>query len=837
MFDHKAIETKWQKKWEEAGIFRTAGNSNKPKYYSLVMFPYPSGSIHTGHVKNYTIGDVIARYKRMQGYDVLNPFGFDAFGLPAENAAISHGNVHPEEWTKRNIETIRKQIKKLGFSYDWDREVITCDADYYKWTQWIFLKLYEKGLTYKKTGAVNWCPSCKTVLANEQVVDGKCERCGTPVVVKQLEQWYLKITDYAEELDDFLDKLDGWPENVKTMQRNWIGKSVGAEVKFKIAESGRELKVFTTRPDTLWGVTFMAIAPESPLLEELTTPDKKAEVEKFLAELRTNKNRFERFSVDAPKEGVFLGTHAINPINGEAVPIYVANYILYEYGTGAIMAVPAHDARDYAFATKYSLPIREVISSEDCELPYDGDGILKNSGPFSGMKNREAIDKIFDYLVENEIGKKTVNYKLRDWLISRQRYWGAPIPVVYCEKCGVVPVNEKDLPIKLPMDVKFDPTGKSPLASNKEFLHTTCPKCGGPAIRETDTMDTFVDSSWYYLRYVNPHENDKPFVKEDVDRWLPVDQYVGGVEHAILHLLYSRFITKALRDSGYLSFDEPFENLFTQGMLYKDGAKMSKSKGNVVSPDDMIEKYGADTLRLYILFMGPPEKDAEWQDTGIEGVHRFVLKMWNLFEKILPIVRVQQNTKTVHESLPDTEYELRMKLHSTIKKITQDIEGAFRFNTVVSSFMELVNAFTSYVNSTEKENLNADLLKEFANKFIPALSPFAPHIAEELWERLKTASASTSSTLSQSKREMRKEDFVANSQWPTYEESAIVSRKLELAIMIDGKIRAHITVNSGLSDEEIVNKAFENEKIKKILNGRKPQKVFVVKNKLVNVVL
>ena len=819
MFDHKKIEQKWQKRWEEAGIFRTSDKSDKPKYYSLVMFPYPSGSIHVGHVKNYTIGDVIARYKRMRGYNVLNPFGFDAFGLPAENAAIAHGNIHPEEWTKKNIEIIRGQIKKLGFSYDWEREVITCDEDYYKWTQWIFLKLYQQGLAYKKTGAVNWCPSCKTVLANEQVVDGKCERCGTPVVIKQLEQWYFKITDYAEELNNFLDKLVGWPENVKIMQRNWIGKSVGAEVKFKILESGKELKVFTTRPDTLWGVTFMAVAPESPLLKELTVPDKKAEVDEFLTKLNANKNRFERFSADAPKEGVFLGTHAVNPVNGEVIPIYVANYILYEYGTGAIMAVPAHDARDYAFATKYSLPIREVVSAKGCELPYDGDGMLKASGPFSGMNNREAIEKIFDYLEENKIGKRTINYKLRDWLISRQRYWGAPIPVVYCEKCGVVPVNEEDLPVKLPMNVKFDPTGKSPLATNEEFLHTTCPKCGGPAIRETDTMDTFVDSSWYYMRYVNPHEDRKPFVKADVDRWLPVDQYIGGVEHAILHLLYSRFITKALRDSGYLSTDEPFENLFTQGMLYKNGAKMSKSKGNIVSPDDMIEKYGADTLRLYILFMGPPEKDAEWQDTGIEGVHRFVLKMWSLFEKILPIVRENQNTEVNYKELSDNEYELRMKLHAMVKKITQDIEGAFRFNTVVSGFMELINTFTSYVNSTSQEALNTDLLKEFTDKFIRALSPFAPHISEELWER------------------SGREPFVTNAQWPTYDESAIVARKLEMAIMVNGKIRAHVTVNPELSDEEIIKKALESEKIKKFLNGKVPRKTFVVKNKLVNVVL
>ncbi len=818
MYDHKMIDKKWQTRWEESGLFHTPQNSEKPKYYSLVMFPYPSGSIHVGHVKNYTIGDVVARYKRMRGYNVLNPFGFDAFGLPAENAAIAHGNIHPEEWTRKNIEIIRKQIKKLGFSYDWEREVITCDENYYKWTQWIFLKLYENGLAYKKSGAVNWCPHCKTVLANEQVVDGKCERCGTPVIVKQLDQWYLKITNYAEELDRFLDDLGGWPENVKIMQRNWIGKSVGAEVNFKIAESGKDLKIFTTRPDTLWGVTFMAIAPESPLLEELTVKKKRKEVEEFLAKIKSDKNRFERFSADAPKEGIFLGTHAINPVNGESVPIYVANYILYEYGTGAIMAVPAHDTRDYAFATKYSLPIREVVSSKGCELPYDGDGILKNSGPFSGMKNRESIDKIFDYLQENGMGKKTVNYKLRDWLISRQRYWGAPIPVVYCEKCGIVPVKEEELPVELPKDVRFDPTGKSPLASNENFLHTTCPKCGGPAIRESDTMDTFVDSSWYYLRYVNPHDSNAPFKKADVNEWLPVDQYIGGVEHAILHLLYSRFITKALRDAGVLSFDEPFENLFTQGMLYKDGAKMSKSKGNVVSPDDMIEKYGADTLRLYILFMGPPEKDAEWQDSGLEGVDRFVTKMWNLFERILPLIRERKSTLSKDE-LNDIEYELRMKLHFMIKKITQDIEGAFRFNTVISGFMELVNTFTNYVNSTSESEMNLDLLKEFANKFIPALSPFAPHIAEELWER------------------MGKKPFVANALWPTYDESALVARKAKLAIMVNGKIRAHMNIDPSLPNEEIIKVALRNDKIKALMNGKEPTKTFVVKGRLVNVVV
>ncbi len=815
MYDHEKIESKWQKKWEESGIFHTPNHSDKPKYYSLVMFPYPSGTLHVGHVKNYTIGDVVSRYKRMRGYNVMNPFGYDSFGLPAENAAIAHGNIHPEDWTRSNIKTIRNQIKKLGISYDWDRETITFEESYYKWTQWIFLKLYERGLAYKKSGPVNWCPSCKTVLANEQVVDGKCERCGTPVVIKQLDQWYFKITNYAEELDAFIDKLTGWPDNVKIMQRNWIGKSIGAEVTFKIKESGKTLKIFTTRPDTLWGVTFMAVAPESPLLSELTSISKQNEVEEFLTKINSTENRFERFSADAPKEGVFLGTHAINPVNGEEIPIYVANYILYEYGTGAIMAVPAHDARDYAFAKKYSLPIREVVEGGN-QLPYDGDGILKNSGPFSGMKNREAMDKIIAYLEEKKIGKRTVNYKLRDWLISRQRYWGAPIPIVYCDKCGIVPVPEKDLPVRLPRDVKFDPTGRSPLSYDERFLHTTCPKCGGPAIRESDTMDTFVDSSWYYLRYVNPKEKDRPFIKEDVDEWLPVDQYIGGVEHAILHLLYSRFITKVLRDGGYLSFDEPFKNLFTQGMIYKDGAKMSKSKGNVVSPDEMVEKYGADTLRLYILFMGPPEKDAEWLESGIEGVYRFIVKLWNLFEFILPLIEKSTETK---RDLSDEEYEIRRKLHMTLKKITNDIEGDFRFNTVVSGFMELVNIFSDYVKSTPEKDLNVGLLNEFAHKLVPCLSPFIPHLAEELWEM------------------MGEKPFVANAEWPSYDEDAIKPRKIEVALMVNGKVRSRIVIDAGLSEDEIRKIALNDDKIKGILNGKNPKKVFVASGNVVNIVV
>lgn len=597
------------------------------------------------------------------------------------------------------------------------------------------------------------------------------------------------------------------------MQKNWIGKSTGAEVNFKIKETSKTLKIFTTRPDTLWGVTFMAIAPESPLLAELTSNSKHHEVEDFLTKINSTENRFERFSTDAPKEGVFLGTHAVNPVNGEEIPIYVANYILYEYGTGAIMAVPAHDTRDYAFAKKYSLPIREVVECD--QLPYAGEGMLKDSGPFTGMKSNEAIDKIIEYLEERKIGKRAVNYKLRDWLISRQRYWGAPIPMVYCDKCGIVPVPEKDLPVKLPRDVKFDPTGKSPLSYDENFLHTTCPKCGGPAIRESDTMDTFVDSSWYYLRYVNPKEQDKPFIKSDVDEWLPVDQYIGGVEHAILHLLYSRFITKVLRDGGYLSFDEPFKNLFTQGMIYKDGAKMSKSKGNVVSPDEMVEKYGADTLRLYILFMGPPEKDAEWLESGIEGVYRFVFKLWNLFENILPLTK---NNNGMKRELSDEEYEIRRKLHMILKKITNDIEGAFRFNTVVSGFMELVNIFSDYVKSMPADRLNVALLDEFAHKFVPVLSPFTPHVAEELWEM------------------MGEKPFVTNVEWPSYDEDAIKPRKIEIALMINGKVRSKIVIDADLSEDEIRQIALNNDKIKNALNGKNPKKVFVAAGNVVNIV-
>ncbi len=818
------IEPKWQSYWDEKDLFKTPQRSDKPKYYVLVMFPYPSGSIHVGHVKNYVIGDIVARYKRMRGYNVLHPFGFDAFGLPAENAAIEHG-IHPEKWTRENIETIKKQIKKLGISYDWDREFATCDEEYYKWTQWIFLKLYENGLAYKKKAAVNWCPKCKTVLANEQVKDGKCERCGTPVTIKHLEQWFFKITDYAEELLEDLEKLKGWPEHVKTMQRNWIGKSEGAEVDFPVEGTDIVMRIFTTRPDTLWGVTFMAIAPESPLVEQIVPEDRRRALEEFLIKVK-QQDRRSRTSAEAEKEGFFLGRYAINPVNGERVPIYVANYVLMEYGTGAIMAVPAHDQRDFEFARKYNLPIRVVINPKEGEPldPYDMKeafteyGVLMNSGPFSGMTSEEAIPKIVAWLEEKGIGKKSVQYKLRDWLISRQRYWGAPIPVVYCERCGIVPVPEDQLPVRLPFDVEFKPTGQSPLQFHEEFKKTTCPRCGGPAIREVDTMDTFVDSSWYYLRYINPHDYDKPFDVDDVNYWLPVDQYIGGVEHAILHLLYSRFITKVLRDLGYLDFDEPFTNMFTQGMIYKDGAKMSKSKGNIVSPDEMIEKYGADTLRMYILFMAPPEKDAEWSDAGIEGVHRFIKRLWNTAQRIIEKVRGVKLSG--RPSLRNkVERELRRKLHSMIKKITGDIEGGFKFNTAISGLMELVNSVNEYMNTTPENDWNLELMREIVENLILILSPFAPHMADELWNDLGY------------------EGTVMYHEWPSYDPEALKVEEVEIAILVNGKVRDRIVIPVDMEEEEVKERALQSEKVRRFLNGRKPKKIFYVRGRVLNIVV
>ncbi|MGB4751486.1 MAG: leucine--tRNA ligase [Fervidobacterium sp.] len=809
------IEAKWQKVWAERKVFDTPQYSDRPKYYSLVMFPYPSGTLHVGHVKNYVIGDIVARYKRMQGYNVLHPFGYDAFGLPAENAAIAH-KIHPKKWTLDNIKIIRGQIKKLGISYDWNREVITCTEDYYKWTQWVFLKLYEAGLAYKKPGAVNWCPSCQTVLANEQVKEGKCERCGTTVTMKYLEQWYFKITDYAEKLLDGLDKLPGWPEHVKTMQRNWIGKSTGAEVDFPIDGLDKTIRIFTTRPDTIYGVTFMAIAPESPLVSELVISEQKAEVEDFLARVALE-DRFKRTSLEAKKEGVFLGRYAVNPLTGERIPIYVANYILYEYGTGAIMAVPGHDQRDFDFAKEYGIDIKQVVRPKDGdwnvqERPYEGEGIIVNSGEFNGLESSKGIEEITKYIEEKGYGKRSVQYKLRDWLISRQRYWGAPIPVVYCDKCGVVPVAEKDLPVRLPENVEFLPTGQSPLTLSEEFKHTTCPKCGGPAHREVETMDTFVDSSWYYLRYVNPKLEDRPFETEDVNNWLPVDQYIGGVEHAVLHLLYSRFITKVLNDLGYVNFDEPFDNLFTQGMIYKDGWKMSKSKGNVVSPDDMIQKYGADTLRMYILFMAPPEKDAEWNDAGIEGVNRFIRRLWNNYYRILDLLSSDNESSL---DLTKEEKSLRRKLHSMIKKIKEDIEGGFKFNTAIAGLMEFNNQLMEYLDNVERPNTK--LLKEVAENVALILSPFAPHMAEEMWN------------------DLGKDTLIVNEKWPEYDPSALEQEEMTIVVQVNGKVRGKLIVPVDITEDEIKKAALEEAS--RSIEGKTVMNVIYVKGKLINIVV
>ncbi len=807
------FEKKWQKIWEEKKLFKTNIDSKKKKYYALVMFPYPSGTLHVGHAKNYVIGDVVARFRRQQGYEVLHPIGFDSFGLPAENAAIEKGG-HPETFTFKNIETITKQMKNMGISYDWDRMIYTCTEDYYKWTQWLFIELYKKGLAYKKEGSVNWCPHCNTVLANEQVVDGKCERCGTVVEKKFLSQWYFKITEYAEKLLNDIDKLDGWPDRVKTMQRNWIGKSTGAEVDFKVVDMNKTLTVFTTRPDTLWGVTFMAISPESPVLQEIVHENYRDKVNKFLNKMAME-DRFERTSVDSEKEGVFIGRYAINPVNGEKIPIYVANYILNEYGTGVIMAVPAHDERDYQFAKKYNIPIIQVIepeNGENVELPYTEKGILINSGEFSGLNLKADYSKIFDFLEEKGIGKRSTQYKLRDWVISRQRYWGAPIPMVYCEKCGHVPVNSDDLPVKLPKEVEFKPSGVSPLKEDSDFIHTKCPICGGDAIRETDTMDTFVDSSWYYLRYINPKLEEAAFDKEKVNRWLPVDQYIGGVEHAVLHLLYSRFITKALHDMGYLDFDEPFKNLFTQGMIYKDGFKMSKSKGNIVSPDAMIEKYGIDTLRVYILFIGPPEKDVEWSDRGIEGANRFVKRIWNLYDKLIPMTKDINSENLKLKNIKDEN--LRRKLHSVLKSITEDMEGKFHFNTAISKSMELINEVYDYLNNNENPNL--ELLKEFEEKFLVFMYPITPHLSEELWHRLG------------------KNDLVAEQEWPKYDKNALIEKQIELAVQINGKVKGRISINADITKEDLEKLVLD--KFSKKINGEVKKFIYVPK-KLVSLVV
>ncbi len=803
VYNHKNVESKWQKTWAENDQYKTDTlDTSKPNYYTLEMFPYPSGKIHMGHVRNYSIGDVVARFKKMEGYNVLHPMGWDSFGLPAENAAIKHG-IHPHKWTMENIEDMKGQLKLLGLSYDWDREVATSTPEYYKFTQEIFLKFLEHGLAYKKKSFVNWCPSCETVLANEQVVQGQCERCDSVVVKKDLEQWYFKTTQYAEELLQDLDTLDGWPEKVKLMQKNWIGKSTGAEIVFDIDGTDKSMTVFTTRPDTIYGVTYMVLAPEHDLVKELVAgTEYKTDVDAFVAKMHTM-TEIERTSTDVEKEGMFIGKYVVNPLTGEKAPIWIANYVLADYGTGAIMAVPAHDERDGEFAQKYDLEIIPVI---------DEDNKMINSGDFNGMDASEAFDKIIEKIEEMNRGKKTVNYRLRDWLLSRQRYWGCPIPVVYCDTCGVVPEKKENLPVLLPTDVEFTGKGESPLTTSKEFMTTACPCCGKEARREVDTMDTFVDSSWYFLRYIDPKNTENIFDSEVVNKWMPVDQYIGGVEHAIMHLLYSRFFVKAFNDMGLVDFKEPFKNLLTQGMVLKEGSKMSKSKGNVVSPLEIIEEFGADTARLFVLFAAPPERDLDWSEQGVEGCYRFLNRVYRLVDELSEVAKSDTNMG----ELTKEDKAMRYTIHATLKKVTEDLSEKFGFNTAISALMELINEMYKY---KELDNRNNAIIKEGIETIVTILAPFTPHIGEELWTMIG------------------KEGSVFDISWPKYDETALVKDEVEVVVQVNGKVRGKLTVGANVSRDEMQELAMADEKIKALVEGKTIVKVVAVPKKLVNIVV
>ena len=808
-----SIDEKWQKIWEENDTYKFNPDNLDKKLYTLEMFSYPSGAkLHAGHWFNYAPVDSWARLKRMQGYNVFQPMGFDAFGLPAENYAIKTG-IHPKDSTYKNIETMEKQLKSMGAMFNWENEVITCDPDYYKWTQWLFLQLYKQGLAYRKKAPVNWCPSCNTVLANEQVVEGECERCGTEVTKKELTQWFFKITDYADELLDKLDTLD-WPEKTVAMQKHWIGRSTGAEVTFKVKDSDLSFNVFTTRVDTLNGVTYVVLAPENKLVEKLTTADNKQAIEDY-KEAAAKQSEIERQSISKEKTGVFTGSYAINPINGREVPIWVSDYVLASYGTGAVMAVPAHDERDFAFASKFNLPIERVITNkkgEEVELPYCEHGILINSGEFDGLTTAEAKDKIVEKLAENNLGSKKVNFRLRDWLVSRQRYWGAPIPVIYCDDCGVVPVPEKDLPVELPYNVEFAPDGKSPLAKCDEFVNTTCPHCGKPAKRECDTLDTFVCSSWYYLRYPDNKNKDMAFDPEKINKMLPVDKYVGGPEHACMHLLYARFITKALRDMGYLKFDEPFTSLTHQGLILgPDGQKMSKSKGNTIAPDDIIAEYGSDVFRVYLMFGFAYTEGGAWSDDGVKSVARFIDRI----ERALEIANEKIKAGKGKTTIDKEEKELNFWRHTAIKGVSEDADK-MQFNTAIARMMEFVNALSKY---TQGDNLNLEFLKETCVDFIKLLAPFAPHFSEEQWSLLGNTST------------------VFNEKWPEFDASALVKDEVEIAIQVNGKIKNRINIPSGLDEEGIKAAALEDEHIKAATEGKNIVKVIVIKGRLVNIVV
>lgn len=817
------IEAKWQKYWEENKTFKVEMDKDKPKSYVLEMFPYPSGNLHMGHVRNYSIGDVIARFRTMKGFNVLHPMGWDSFGMPAENAAIKH-NIPPKKWTLENIANMTRQLKALGLSYDWDREVTTCKEDYYKWTQWFFELFYKRGLAVKKESAVNWCDTCNTVLANEQVIDGKCWRCDHEVVKKDLSQWFFKITDYADELLKDLDLLPGWPERVKTMQHNWIGRSEGLEFSFEIPALNDTVAVYTTRPDTAYGVTFMALAAEHPLIKKICENNPKADEINAFCERVRNQSEIERTSSESEKEGVFTGVYCINPFTGRKVEIWVTNYVLYDYGTGAVMGVPTGDQRDWMFADKYGIekivticPVGKELKLEEMTCAYEEkEGMLVNSGEFTGMEMHKAMSAIMDKAEAEGFGKRRVNYRLRDWLISRQRYWGAPIPIIYCPHCGEVLVPEDQLPVRLPEDVSFTAGAKSPLATSEEFLHCKCPKCGADATRETDTMDTFLCSSWYYLRYTDAHNDKMPFDKELNSYWGPVDQYIGGIEHAILHLLYSRFFVKVLRDAGLVDYDEPFSNLLTQGMVIKDGAKMSKSLGNVVSPEEILSKYGADTARLFILFAAPPERELEWSDQGVEGSFRFLNRIWRIVQAFEAVL-AQKVTEYDHSNLSEADKDLRRVLHSSIKKVTNDIETRFNFNTAISTMMELVNALYAYKEAAKEPN--AGLIYEAISDLIKMMSPFVPHITEELWRGAIDANSS-----------------VHEQSWPECDEEALKVDNVEIVLQVNGKVRGRLTVPAEATKEELEKIAMADANVQAHIGDATVRKVICVPGRLVNIV-
>lgn len=817
------IEAKWQKYWEENKTFKVEMDKDKPKSYVLEMFPYPSGNLHMGHVRNYSIGDVIARFRTMKGFNVLHPMGWDSFGMPAENAAIKH-NIPPKKWTLENIANMTRQLKALGLSYDWDREVTTCKEDYYKWTQWFFELFYKRGLAVKKESAVNWCDTCNTVLANEQVIDGKCWRCDHEVVKKDLSQWFFKITDYADELLKDLDLLPGWPERVKTMQHNWIGRSEGLEFSFEIPALNDSVAVYTTRPDTAYGVTFMALAAEHPLIKKICENNPKADEINAFCERVRNQSEIERTSSESEKEGVFTGVYCINPFTGRKVEIWVTNYVLYDYGTGAVMGVPTGDQRDWMFADKYGIekivticPIGKELKLEEMTCAYEEkEGMLVNSGEFTGMEMHKAMSAIMDKAEAEGFGKRRVNYRLRDWLISRQRYWGAPIPIIYCPHCGEVLVPEDQLPVRLPEDVSFTAGAKSPLATSEEFIHCKCPKCGADATRETDTMDTFLCSSWYYLRYTDAHNDKMPFDKELNNYWGPVDQYIGGIEHAILHLLYSRFFVKVLRDAGLVDYDEPFSNLLTQGMVIKDGAKMSKSLGNVVSPEEILSKYGADTARLFILFAAPPERELEWSDQGVEGSFRFLNRIWRIVQAFEAVL-AQKVTEYDHSNLSEADKDLRRVLHSSIKKVTNDIETRFNFNTAISTMMELVNALYAYKEAAKEPN--AGLVYEAISDLIKMMSPFVPHITEELWRGAIDANSS-----------------VHEQSWPECDEEALKVDNVEIVLQVNGKVRGRLTVPAEATKEELEKIAMADANVQAHIGDATVRKVICVPGRLVNIV-